>query len=52
MSAIVLLFTISFDRYSIGNTVAYLDIFTVGFWFMAIISAIGLYSTSTLKDSK
>lgn len=52
VSAIVLLFTISFDRYSIGNTVAYLDLFTVGFWFMAIISAIGLYSTSTLKDSK
>ena len=52
VSALVLMFTISFDRYTIGNTVAYLDIFTLGFWLMTIISAVGLYSTITLKDSK
>lgn len=50
VSAIVLLFTMSFDRYSIGNTVMYLDMFTWGFWLIAIISAVGLYSTIMLKD--
>lgn len=52
VSSMVLLFTVSFDKYHIGNTVMYLDVFTWGFWLMVIISAIGLYSTSTLKDSK
>ena len=52
VSAHVLLFTVSFDRYSIGNTVAYLDVFTLGFWLMVIISVVGLYSTVTLKDNK
>ena len=50
VSAIVLLFTMSFDRYSIGNIVMYLDMFTWGFWLIAIISAVGLYSTIMLKD--
>lgn len=50
VSSLVLLFTISFDRYSIGNTAMYLDMFTWGFWLIAIISAVGLYSTIMLKD--
>ena len=50
LGTVVLLMTLTFNRYSIGSTVRYLDVFTWIYGIIVIISGIGFVSTITLKD--
>jgi hypothetical protein len=50
VGAIILLFTIIFDREVSGNTIRYLNIFSFGYVLIVLSCSIGTVSTITLKD--
>ena len=52
IGAIVLLFTVVFDKECSGNTVRYLNIFTLIYGLIVLIGVVGLAATITLNDKR
>lgn len=49
---VIILSLMFFDRYSIGNTVKFLNIFTWQYGLIILVNLIGLYSTMTIYERK